>query len=216
MKFLSITFFIVCILAFPKVTKSAESKAKPKAKPWAESWAVTFDFHPQVTNFTAQDSLLSAYGFQPVKNIFMPSFGIRGWFRHHSQFIFGMGMYYGILSTEATEQGVADTVVQFNSFGAAFGYRFWFINYTLDIGFASRSIALGNTTGGGALTYLGPYIEFQMTYTIVKSPSAVEIGVGYAAHFPVGDAHNNPLWGDKFSIPAFHSFTFTVRSGFGS
>ena len=207
-------FFFSFIHLF--IVKDIVSKETRPDKLDSEFWAVTFDFHPQVTNFTAQDSLLSAYGFQPVENLFMPSFGLRGWFRHKSQFLFGLTMNYGILSKTSTRRGVNDTVVQFNSFAAIAGWRFWLIDITLDTGFAARSIAVGNDIEGGSLTYLGPYMEFQVAYTILEGPYVLGVALGYAAHFSVGNAHNQPLWADSFAIPVFHSFTLSIRSGFGS
>ena len=75
------------------------------------------------------------------------------------------------------------------------------------------SHAISSYSGGGALVYLGPYIQPNCSFYLNEMRWLGEITVGYYAHFPIGSAHSNPFWEESFNRNIVHGIVISIGSG---
>ena len=85
-----------------------------------------------------------------------------------------------------------------------------------DLGFGAVSASVGSPVQGGALVYLGPYLQPRLSWRIVDGPSVVELGAGWMLHTPLGAAHDNPLWEEPFRRALLQGPTVAIHSGLGT
>jgi len=158
------------------------------------------------------DAKLSAYGFTPVNSNVLYTWGIKGSFYEDSGLLFGAKVTYG---NQSSGGGQIPTNISTTKMGYFMGGRiFDFMNASFEAGFGAMSFSVSSFSSGGALVYLGPYLQPTISFQIHQFRWFGEISLGYFAHFPIGPAHTNLLWEEPFNRPVLHGFVFSVGSGF--
>jgi len=205
------------LMTFPLLLAPTEPlPGAPRTEPPPVSAiGLSFAFEPRVGNYPALDDDLRAYGFAPVDSLMQPTWGLRGRVRLRSGVVLGMAMTYGFRRSDhpSTPAPTTSTLVD-TSMSTGYWARFGLIA-TVDLGFSSFIHAVGSTTEGGALVYLGPSVHPRVGWAFVGRGPMVALTVGYNLHIPVGPAHRQPVWEQPFDRPALHAFTIGVESGFG-
>jgi hypothetical protein len=66
--------------------------------------------------------------------------------------------------------------------------------------------------------YLGPVVHPRIGWAhpfFAPVGWFVAVSIGASVQFPVGPAHSNPLWEERFGRTAVGAFTFSIESGLG-
>jgi hypothetical protein len=174
-------------------------------------------FEPHfIFNLTDYDRTLVDYHYQPINRIFMPLWGLQGRFYEENGFTFGLGTLFGTMTCRSVERDKTTNVTIIKT-GAQIGYTTPFnSSFVVAVGFASLAASLSSDIDGGALLYLGPYIQPEASFFLHLSRFFLEIGLGYYLHLPIGPAHEMPLWEDTFHQPVFHGLAVSVAMGFAN
>ncbi len=199
----------VALLASLSVASSRTAEAAP-------ALALSVAFEPRFGPYTALDPALVEYGFSPVASVFFPVWGLRGrvFFDGNLYASFAMNTGFNLHAAP----GRLPTVQNLAELMGGTGYRFdngLFIE--LLGGFTSHLTNLAATTGGGALTSLGPSFHPRVGYSLqLGRPLGVFLAVvaGANIHVPVGAPHANPLWEASFARAVLPTFTLGVEVGF--
>lgn len=167
-------------------------------------------------NLTGLDSAMESYGFQPIGAPVLIAWGIEGCFYERSGLTFGAKVTYGSQSSKS-DDGQLSTYLATTKFGIFCGYRIRDnVTTAFETGFASFSQSVASATGGGAMVYLGPYIQPRITFYLHKFRWLGEVSVGYYMHFPLGPAHSNPLWEEPFTRNVIHGVCISIGCGFAN
>lgn len=181
----------------------------------APTAAVTYAFEVQALNLGATDPQLESYGFAPVGGLPLFSNGVRGALTWESGLTLGLNMR-SATSTRGRD-AVVPTFVQATWTAAEVSGRVAGpLRAGGDVGFLALSEAVGSTVQGGALVYLGPFVQPRLTVRLVDGPGVVELAAGWTVHLPLGDAHDNALWEEPFDRTLVHGPTIGIHSGFGT
>ena len=169
------------------------------------SGAMTVGFEPRVLTITGSDDALEDYGFAPVRSPFLPTWGLRG--RIDADTGWTTTFRYARTNPVPTTTsqvllgfGPGHTVGPRGHLGAVFG-------------FGSLGHTVGSTRQGGALTYLGPYLEPRASYRAIDGPAVLELSVAALAHLPVGPAHRQAFWEEDFRRPLIGGLSIGLHAG---
>jgi hypothetical protein len=80
-------------------------------------------------------------------------------------------------------------------------------------GFATLGHTVGSSVQGGALTYLGPYIEPRGSFRVVDGPGVIELSAAVLTHLPVGRPHSQILWEEDFRRPVIGGLSISIHAG---
>jgi len=174
-------------------------------------------FEPQIIfNLTDHDDTMKNYLYQPVGSPFLPAWGLQGKFYEASGFTFGMKSLYGFRSILSEEKDKATTLTLTKT-GILTGYTFDSrFSLMMEAGFASLAQTVSSDIDGGAMVYLGPYFQPNVTYHLNFSRWFGELGAGFYFHFPLGKAHGIPLWEEPFQYLCLYGFSLSVAMGFSN
>lgn len=177
---------------------------------------VVFEYAPHFADLDQQDKALQAYGFAPVGGRFSPQYGVRGVFEYPEGLRLGLAASSGF-SSNASPGNPVPTTTTWTQIGGVVGYRAhpW-VSAELELGFGSLTHSVGSQDGGGALLYLGPYAQPQISLPLSEAPWAFSLGLGWMLHFPLSQAHTQPLWEHGFERRLVSGPTLSLQSGFGS
>ncbi len=177
------------------------------------SASVLVGFEPRALTITGSDDTLDAYGFAPVRTPFIPTWGLRGRVDQESGWTTTMAMSYGIAVRRQDGNPVPTTTNQvLVGFGP--GHRLGSRGHIgAVVGFASLGHTIGSPVQGGALTYLGPYVEPRGSFRIVDGPSVIELSAAVLTHLPVGRPHSQSLWEDDFRRRVVGGLSVSIHMG---
>lgn len=176
--------------------------------------AVTYAFEVHALDLGRLDDTLEGYGFAPVGRAPLLTNGVRGELVFDNGIGLGLGMRTAV-SVRGRDRAVP-TVLQATWTTAHVGRSLVGpLRFGGDIGLAAVSQSVGSERQGGALVYLGPFVQPRITVRLVDGPGVVEIAGGWAFSFPVGAAHSNALWEEPFTRRMLQGPTVAVHSGFG-
>ncbi len=188
---------------------------EPPASSPLEGVSVSFAFEPRVGSYAALDSRLRAYGFAPVRSPYLTAFGVRGRTWLANGFLVELAMTYGIGTADPAGAGVPTVTTAIDT-GAGAGYMAPFgLFATMGVGFGVLTQSVASTSDGGALVYRAPFIHPRVGYALIRSAWFGAVSAGFVLHAPLGDAHQQPLWEERFRRPTIHAFTIGIESGFG-
>jgi hypothetical protein len=174
-------------------------------------------FEPQIIfNLTDHDDTMEDYLYQPVGSPFLPAWGLQGKFYEASGFTFGMKSLYGFRSI-LSEGKDKSTTLTLTKTGFLSGYTFDSkFSLMMEAGFASLAQTASSDIDGGAMVYLGPYIQPEVTYYLNFSRWFGELSAGFYLHFPLGEVHNIPLWEESFQHLYLYGFSISFATGFSN
>ncbi len=181
----------------------------------APSASILAGFEPRLLSITVNDDTLDAYGFAPVRSPFLPTWGLRGRIDQDSGWTTTLAMSYGFALRRQDTNPVPTTTNQvLMGFGPGhtLGKRG---HLGAVLGFASLGHTVGSDVQGGALTYLGPYIEPRGSMRLVDGPAVIELSIAALAQLPIGPAHSQSLWEDDFRRPVIGGLSIGVHAGPG-
>lgn len=179
------------------------------------SAAVVYAFEVQAQDLGRNDTQFESYGFAPVGGLPLFTNGVRGALTWDSGLTVGLGMRAA--TSSRGRDAVVPTFLQSTTTSAEVSGRIVGpLRAGGDIGFQATSMAVGSTVQGGALVYLGPFVQPRVTVRLVDGPGVVELAAGWFLHVPLGDAHDNALWEEPFDRTLFQGPTIAVHSGFGT
>lgn len=177
--------------------------------------SVTYAFEVLALDLHRSDALLTDYGFQPIGAAPLLSHSVVGTFTFREQIRVGLHLR----TATAVRGDAADvpTVVQGSWTGVHAGRALtpslWLGG---DLGFGAVSASVGSPVQGGALVYLGPYLQPRLSWRLVDGPGVVELSAGWMLHTPLGPAHDNPLWEASFDRGLIQGPTVAIHSGLGT
>ena len=178
--------------------------------------SVSFGFEPRIGTFAQLDAQLRAYDFAPVTSVLMPTWGLRG------RAFLGQGFFAALTMTagfRATPGPGIPTTLSVSETTGGVGYVLpWGLFGSVEVGFSALTQSVGSTREGGALVYLGPIVQPRVGWLrqfFAPFGWFIAVSVGASVHFPVGPAHTNPLWEERFQRTTISAFTVTVESGLG-
>ena len=204
-------FLLAVALALVAVVVPSDADAEPDAEPGAASIASFFE--ARFPDIDQNDARLREYGFEPVGSRFVPSYGLRAKFWLADEWRLGAAMAYGFSLSDGDHSAVPTTTsflrMTFSterhiSHGFAAG---------IDTGFALIQHTVGSTEQGGALLYAGPMAQPGISWSTSFGSFLVEPSIGYEVHFPIGAAHDNPLWEASFQRSVIHGFVASINLG---
>ena len=175
--------------------------------------SIAFSLEPRLANFRQNDDRLAEYGFQPVGSAFLPAYGLSALFWTGGGWRLGGAMHYGFRLSNGESSEVPTTttsVTMAYTIGRDLGHGFAIDG---NVGFASLTHTIGSRQQGGSLVYLGPFIQPTIAWRIPVDFSHVEFSAGYLLHFPIGDAHDNPLWEAEFARSIVHGLVIGLDMG---
>lgn len=186
---------------------------------WAErDAALTVGGQSYLLNIDAHDAALETYVLAPVDRKFLGTIELRGRFREANGIVYGLAAGFG--NTDAGQPGKR-TNVNLNRYAVELGYRFPFeLSLGADVGVGFLTYGLTGPLVGGSLTYIGPFVQPRVAYTILKTPIVLRSSAGYYLQFPIGRPHEGGFFraGD-FEMPLVHGlavgFEFGMGAGFG-
>lgn len=160
------------------------------------------------------DDPLVDYGFTPVGPLPLLAQGVRG------TLTFG-DLWLGLNMRTATsvrgDEAAVPTVVNASWTGI---YGAWTVVSMLrvggDVGVAAQAASVGSTVQGGALVYVGPFVQPRITWRVLDGPGIVDVSGGWMLHTPLGSAHDNPLWEESFDRRLIQGLTLSVEVGVGT
>ncbi len=177
--------------------------------------SVSYAFEMLALDLGRLDDALEAYDFAPVGREPLLSHGVRGTFVFDDRYWAGLNVRTAVATRG--RDAVVPTVVQGTWTGLYGAYSVAGpVRVGGDVGFAAVSEAVGSVVQGGALVYLGPYLQPRATWRIVDGPGVVEVSAGWMLHTPIGRAHDNVLWEEPFDRRLVQGFTLAVQSGMGT
>ena len=178
--------------------------------------SVSFGFEPRIGTFAQLDTRLQAYGFAPVTSPVMPTWGLRG------RAFFGKGLFAALTMTagfRATPGPGIPTTLSVTETTGGLGYALpWGLFGSLELGFSALTQTVGSSREGGALVFLGPVVQPRVGWLrqfFEPFGWFIAVSVGANLHLPIGPAHTNPLWEERFQRTTIGSFTVTLESGLG-
>lgn len=183
---------------------------------WSEpSASVLAGFEPRLLTITGSDDVLGDYGFGPVRSPFLPTWGLRGRVDQQSGWTTTMAMSYGI-AVRGTDGNPVPTVTHQVLVGAGPGHTIGSRgHFGAVVGFGTLGHSVGSSVQGGALTYLGPYVEPRGSFRVVDGPGVLELSAAVLAHFPTGKPHSQSLWEEDFRQPVIGGVSFSIHAGPG-
>jgi len=200
---------VVCLSALSPTPRPA---AQPQEKPLG--FSLGFGIEPRLGNYASVDPTLSEYGFNEVGSPLLLTYGLRGRVWLHSGWIVGAATNFAFASRQRGDNPVPTTTTAIETVftgGHQLGAGF---DATLDAGFGSHAMTVGSLVQGGALVYLGPTVAPRIGYVPPTKSAFLRVSLGYWALFPIGAAHEQPLWGDSFRQVPIHAFVIGLESGF--
>ncbi|MFT5584855.1 MAG: hypothetical protein ACI9VR_002442 [Cognaticolwellia sp.] len=179
------------------------------------SASILAGFEPRLLGITGSDDTLQEYGFAPVGSPFLPTWGLRGRVDQESGWTTTMAMSYGFALRQEEGNPVPTTTNQV-LLGSGPGHTLGARGHVGAVfGFASIGHTVGSSLQGGALTYLGPYVEPRASLRLVDGSGVVELSVAALAHFPVGAAHSQSIWEDDFDRSVIGGLSIALHVGSG-
>lgn len=168
-----------------------------------------------VVNTPANDAALEDYGFAPVRSVFLPWWGVRGRVRFDNDLVVGMAMRSSFARSDVASTPVPTTTT-WTVMGptVAWAAQSW-LEVGGDLGFASLTHTVGSDRQGGALVYLGPYVEPRVSFVLLEAPQFIGLSLSYLTHLPVGPAHRQALWEEPFRRPVAHGLMIGLTTGVG-
>jgi len=177
--------------------------------------SVTYALEMMALDLGRLDPQLEDYGFAPAGARPLFSHNVRGTFVFDDLYWAGLNVRTAV--SVRSKDAIVPTVVQATWTSVYGGYTLHGpIRGGADLGFASVSESVGSTVQGGALVYLGPFLQPRATWRIVNGPGIVELSVGWMLHKPVGNPHDNALWEESFHRGVIQGPTLAVHSGMGT
>ena len=146
----------------------------------------------------ALDDELEAYGFAPVGSPALPHWGVRGRITFPGGIDVGVAMVSSFASRSADDNPVP-TTTGWTRTGSLLGLRVHrVLRVGTQLGFASLTHSVGSTVQGGALVYLGPYVEPELKLVVLEAPQWVQLTVGLPIQLAPGRPHQQALWEEDF------------------
>lgn len=176
--------------------------------------SVAYAFEPTLLTLRVNDRTLRDYGFTPVGSPLLLTHGVRGRLRYDDGVTVGMAMAMAFTARPGDPVPTTTTFTRLAyTVGACIDDR-WTVEG--DVGFASLTHAVGSDVQGGALVYLGPWLQPRVGVIAVGAPAHLEVQLGYGVQVPVGVAHRNPLWEDPFRRRVVHGPALALVVGAGT
>ncbi len=186
--------------------------------------SVAYAFEAQLLDLGRHDATLVDYGFTPLGGGPLLCHSVRGDLAFDSGLWLGLSLRTSVASrapaagaSGAATSSPQPTVIQgsWTAVGVA-GTVAGPLRLGGDLGFAALSAAVSSTVQGGALVYLGPFVQPRLTWRIVDGPGVVELSAGWMLHTPLGAAHDQPLWEASFDRGLVQGPTLALHSGMGT
>ena len=180
---------------------------------WSADASIAYSFEPSVLSLRDHDAALEEHGFAPVRSPLLLTHGVRGRVRYDGGFTLGLSMAMAFTASEGDPVPTTTSLTRLAyTVGVCVDDRWTF---ETDVGFASLSHTVGSAIQGGALVYLGPWLQPRAGVITLPTPAHLELQLGYALHLPVGAAHQQPLWEEPFTRRLVHGPTLSLVTGFG-
>jgi hypothetical protein len=206
---------LLLLLTVMTAVAAPAAPAAPAASAAPPSAAVAYAFEVQALDLGRNDDAIEAYGFSPVGAAPLLTHGIRGTLTWDSGLSLGLNMRSATASREG--ETTLPTFVQATWTGVEIaGPIAGPVRAGGDVGFLAVSQAVSSTVQGGALVYLGPFLQPRVTARLLDGPSVVELALGWMFQTPLGSAHQNPLWEESFDRNLIQGPTLAVHSGMGT
>lgn len=170
-------------------------------------------FEPRLLSITTNDEALRDHGYVPVGSPFLPSWGLSGRIEQPSGLTTGFAMSYGFALRAGDPVPTTTTLVLL---GGGPGHVLGPAHVGVHAGFANVGHTVGSATGGGALVYLGPYLEPRLSLGLLDGPGVVEVSLAGLLEVPVGPAHHNALWEEPFRRAVLGGASVALVGGLGT
>lgn len=157
--------------------------------------------------------MLREYGFEPVTSRFVPSYGLRAKFWLADEWRLGGTMVYGFSLSDGDTSEVPTTTSFLGMMFSTERHISHGVAAGIDTGFALIQHTVGSADQGGALLYAGPMVQPRVAWSATFESFLVEPSVGYQFQFPIGPAHDNPLWEESFRRAVVHGVVASVSLG---
>lgn len=203
---------MLALLATGALAAPPDAPAHAAAAPAA---AVTYAFEAQLLDLGRHDATLADYGFNPLGGGPLLAHSVRGVFQLPSGLWLGLNLRTAV--AQRTGESIVPTVIQASWTAVELGGTLVGpLRAGGDVGFSSLSASVGSEDQGGALVYLGPFVQPRLTWRIVDGPGVVALSAGWMVQLPLGQPHDQPLWEDSFDRALFQGPTLAVHSGLGT
>ena len=177
------------------------------------SASITPFFEARFPSVDQSDALLQDYGFEPVGRRLLPTYGLRAKFWLSNGWRLGGAMAYGFALSEGDVSDVPTTTSFLSMTFSTERHINHGIALGVDTGFALIQHTVGSTEQGGGLLYPGPMLHPKAYWSTSFGNLLVEPSIGYLIQFPLGAAHDNPLWEASFQRSIIHGFVVSIHLG---